>query len=80
MSHTELQIETADGHCPTHVYHPSGGGPWPHNAKVSSPGNVLSRLKRFGIAVTETSSERTGRVLGVRDPDGRSLYLVERPV
>ncbi|HTK51885.1 MAG TPA: dienelactone hydrolase family protein [Gemmatimonadaceae bacterium] len=29
MSHTELQIETADGHCPTHVYHPSGNGPWP---------------------------------------------------
>lgn len=29
MSHTELQIETADGQCPTHVYHPSGSGPWP---------------------------------------------------
>lgn len=29
MSHTELQIETADGRCPTHVYHPSGSGPWP---------------------------------------------------
>jgi carboxymethylenebutenolidase len=29
MSHTELQIETADGHCPTHVYQPSGSGPWP---------------------------------------------------
>jgi carboxymethylenebutenolidase len=29
MPHTELRIETADGHCPTHVYHPEGGGPWP---------------------------------------------------
>src|SRR5215831_7412395 len=29
MSHTELQIETSDGHCPTHVYHPSGSGRWP---------------------------------------------------
>src|SRR3954469_16214963 len=29
ISHTELQIETADGHCPTHVYHPAGSGPWP---------------------------------------------------
>jgi len=29
MPHTQLQIETADGHCPTHVYHPMGGGPWP---------------------------------------------------
>ena len=29
MPHTELQIETADGGCPTHVYHPEGSGPWP---------------------------------------------------
>ena len=29
MPHTELQIETADGRCPTHAYHPSGSGPWP---------------------------------------------------
>ena len=29
MPHTRLQIETADGHCPTHVYHPEGSGPWP---------------------------------------------------
>ena len=29
MQHTEIQIETADGHCPTHVYHPDGRGPWP---------------------------------------------------
>ncbi|HWJ20961.1 MAG TPA: dienelactone hydrolase family protein [Gemmatimonadaceae bacterium] len=29
MPHTELQIETADGRCPTHVYHPEGRGPWP---------------------------------------------------
>jgi carboxymethylenebutenolidase len=29
MAHTELQIETADGRCPTHVYHPDGSGPWP---------------------------------------------------
>jgi carboxymethylenebutenolidase len=29
MPHTELQIETADGYCPTHVYHPTGSGPWP---------------------------------------------------
>jgi len=29
MPHTRLEIETADGRCPTHAYHPSGGGPWP---------------------------------------------------
>ena len=29
MPHTQLQIETADGRCPTHVYHPEGSGPWP---------------------------------------------------
>jgi carboxymethylenebutenolidase len=29
MPHTRLQIETADGHCPTHVHHPEGSGPWP---------------------------------------------------
>jgi carboxymethylenebutenolidase len=29
MPHTERQIETADGRCPTHVFHPDGSGPWP---------------------------------------------------
>jgi len=29
MPHTQLQLETADGRCPTHVYHPDGSGPWP---------------------------------------------------
>ena len=29
MPHTELQFETADGRCPTHIYHPDGSGPWP---------------------------------------------------
>jgi carboxymethylenebutenolidase len=29
MPHAQLQIETADGHCPTYVYHPEGSGPWP---------------------------------------------------
>jgi carboxymethylenebutenolidase len=29
MPHAEVLIDTADGHCPTHVYHPQGGGPWP---------------------------------------------------
>ncbi len=29
MPHAELEIETADGRCPTHVYHPEGRGPWP---------------------------------------------------
>jgi carboxymethylenebutenolidase len=29
MPHAEVQIETADGRCPTHVYHPDGSGPWP---------------------------------------------------
>jgi carboxymethylenebutenolidase len=24
-----VQIETPDGRCPTHVYHPEGSGPWP---------------------------------------------------
>jgi carboxymethylenebutenolidase len=29
VQRTELQIETADGRCPTHAYHPEGSGPWP---------------------------------------------------
>ncbi|HEX6038491.1 dienelactone hydrolase family protein [Longimicrobium sp.] len=29
MPPTELLIETADGRCPTHVFHPEGSGPWP---------------------------------------------------
>jgi carboxymethylenebutenolidase len=29
MTHAELQVETADGRCPTHAYHPDGRGPWP---------------------------------------------------
>jgi carboxymethylenebutenolidase len=29
MHHELLQIETADGVCPTHMYHPDGEGPWP---------------------------------------------------
>ncbi len=29
MLHTLLQVETADGVCPTHVYQPDGDGPWP---------------------------------------------------
>jgi carboxymethylenebutenolidase len=29
MPHAQLQIETADGRCPTHVHHPEGSGPWP---------------------------------------------------
>jgi carboxymethylenebutenolidase len=29
MTHELLQIETVDGRCPTHVYHPEGRGPWP---------------------------------------------------
>lgn len=29
MPHTHLEIETEDGRCPTHVYHPEGPGPWP---------------------------------------------------
>jgi carboxymethylenebutenolidase len=29
MPHTQLEIETEDGRCPTHVYHPEGSGPWP---------------------------------------------------
>jgi carboxymethylenebutenolidase len=29
MEHTELQLQTADGNCPTHAYHPTGSGPWP---------------------------------------------------
>ncbi|MHB8574888.1 MAG: VOC family protein [Dehalococcoidia bacterium] len=48
--------------------------------KMSAAGNVHSRLRRFGIAVSETSSERTGRVFTVHDPDGRAVYLVERPI
>jgi len=27
--HTELQLETQDGVCPTHVFQPNGEGPWP---------------------------------------------------
>jgi carboxymethylenebutenolidase len=29
MQHTEIGIDTADGRCPTHVFHPDGSGPWP---------------------------------------------------
>lgn len=29
MRHTQVEIETADGRCPTHVHHPDGSGPWP---------------------------------------------------
>lgn len=29
MPHMQLQIETADGRCPTHVHHPDGRGAWP---------------------------------------------------
>lgn len=29
MSHATLDIETADGRCPTDVYAPDGDGPWP---------------------------------------------------
>lgn len=29
MHHELLPIETPDGSCPTHVYHPDGDGPWP---------------------------------------------------
>jgi carboxymethylenebutenolidase len=29
MPHTMLEIETADGRCPTHAYYPEGSGPWP---------------------------------------------------
>jgi carboxymethylenebutenolidase len=27
--HTELQLETQDGVCPTHLFQPDGDGPWP---------------------------------------------------
>jgi len=27
--HTELQLETQDGVCPTHAFQPNGEGPWP---------------------------------------------------
>jgi len=27
--HSQLQIRTADGVCPTHAYSPNGAGPWP---------------------------------------------------
>ena len=29
MPHTQLQLQTVDGSCPTHVYWPNGRGPWP---------------------------------------------------
>lgn len=29
MPHTQIEVETADGRCPTHVLHPEGSGPWP---------------------------------------------------
>jgi carboxymethylenebutenolidase len=29
MPHAEIEIETSDGRCPTHIYHPDGSGPWP---------------------------------------------------
>ena len=27
--HAQVEIETTDGQCPTHIYHPDGRGPWP---------------------------------------------------
>ena len=29
MQYNALEIETRDGRCPAHVFHPSGSGPWP---------------------------------------------------
>ena len=29
MSHTSIQLHTADGTCPAHVFQPDGAGPWP---------------------------------------------------
>lgn len=29
MPHSTVQIKTHDGTCPTHVFTPAGGGPWP---------------------------------------------------
>jgi carboxymethylenebutenolidase len=29
MSHTSIQLHTADGTCPAHVFQPAGAGPWP---------------------------------------------------
>ena len=28
-THVETHVETPDGRCPVHVYHPEGDGPWP---------------------------------------------------
>jgi carboxymethylenebutenolidase len=29
MPHSTVQIKTQDGTCPTHIFTPAGGGPWP---------------------------------------------------
>ena len=29
MPHSTLTLDTADGRCPVHAYHPDGDGPWP---------------------------------------------------
>ncbi len=29
MSHTTIELQTQDGRCPAHVFHPEGEGPWP---------------------------------------------------
>jgi carboxymethylenebutenolidase len=29
MPHSTITLDTADGRCPVHVYHPDGDGPWP---------------------------------------------------
>lgn len=29
MSHSSIQLRTADGTCPAHVFHPDDAGPWP---------------------------------------------------
>ncbi len=29
MPHTTTEIETQDGRCPAHIFHPEGEGPWP---------------------------------------------------
>ena len=58
MPHTELQIETADGRCPTHVYHPEGRGPWPGVIVYMDAGGVrpammeiAERIARAGYYV-----------------------------
>jgi len=48
--------------------------------KVSAMDELVGRLHQFGLQLHLSESAATGRLLSVRDPDGRELQLAERPL